>query len=198
MNRFHRGIVSTWLALAAACAHEGEQANRADTTRAVPAAPAPGAANAARETPSDTMVTARGIGALVTGMTVAEASAALRGALVLPAGADSAGCTYAFWRGGPAGVRVMVENGRVARVDVDSAGIRTVAGAGVGDSEERVERLYGGRATVSPHKYEDGHYVTVTDPMDSTFALVFETRDGTVTRYRAGLRPQVDYVEGCG
>jgi hypothetical protein len=188
-------LVSTGLAFAAACTRGGERSAPADTAAAAPAATA---ANAASQSPSDSTVTARGLGALRAGMTVAEASAALRGALALPAGADSAGCTYAVWRGGPAGVRVMIEGGRVVRVDVDSAGIRTAAGAEVGDGEERVQRLYGGRAVVSPHKYEEGHYLTVTDPTDSAFALVLETRDGKVTRYRAGRRPQVEYVEGCG
>ena len=143
------------------------------------------------------MVTERGVGALQAGMTLAEAATALRGALVIPAGADTAGCNYMEWRGGPAGVRVMVEGGRVARVDVDTVGIRTAAGAGVGDTDEQVQRLYPGRVAVSPHKYETGHYLTVIDGADTAFALVFETKGGKVTRYRAGRRPQVEYVEGC-
>lgn len=93
----------------------------------------------------------------------------------------------------------MVESGRIARVDVDSAGVRTATGAGVGDSEETIQRSYPGLVTVTPQKYEDGHYLTVTpNPADSTLAIVFETRGGKVTRYRAGSRPQVEYVEGCG
>ena len=143
-------------------------------------------------------VTERGIGPLRAGMTLAEASRALGGALIRPAQRDTAACGYAQWRGGPPGVRVMVEGGRVVRVDVDSASIRTAAGAGIGDTEEQLERLYRGHTSVAPHKYEDGHYVTVTDPADTSFAIVFETTGGKVARYRAGLRPQVEYVEGCG
>jgi len=38
----------------------------------------------------------------------------------------------------------------------------------------------------------------VTAPQ-GTGALVFETdAQGRVTRWRAGVPPQVDYVEGCG
>ena len=33
---------------------------------------------------------------------------------------------------------------------------------------------------------------------DSSFAIVFATSKGRVTRYRAGRRPAVEYVEGCG
>ncbi len=29
-------------------------------------------------------------------------------------------------------------------------------------------------------------------------AIVFEAVKGRIARYRAGLRPQVEYVEGCG
>jgi hypothetical protein len=147
---------------------------------------------------SGMVVTERGIGPIQAGTTIEAASATLGGALVLPAGADTAGCTYARWHNGPTGVRVMVEGGRIARVDVDSAGIRTAAGVGVGDTEAQVQRLYRGRAKVTPSKYEVGHYLTVVDSADTTFALVFESRAGRVTRFRAGRRPQVEYVEGCG
>jgi hypothetical protein len=144
-------------------------------------------------------VTERGIGPLRAGMTLPEASAALGGALVVPAGADTAGCRYVPWRGGPPGVRVMVEGGRIARVDVDSAGVRTAAGAEIGDTEDQIRRLYLGHVAVTPQKYTPGHYLTVTpDASDSTYAIVFETNDGKVTRFRAGRRPQVEYVEGCG
>jgi len=143
-------------------------------------------------------VTERGIGPLRAGMTLSEASAALGGALGAPS-ADTAGCRYVQWPGGPPGVRVMVEGGRIARVDVDSAGVRTATGVGIGDTEEQVQRQYGGRAAVSPQKYGEGHYLTVTpNPSDTSYAIVFETSGGKVTRYRAGRRPQVEYVEGCG
>ena len=144
-------------------------------------------------------LTEPGLGPLRIGMTLSDASAALGGALVVPAPTDTTGCRYVQWRGGPPGVRVMVEGGHIARVDVDSAGTRTAVGAGVGDTEERIQQLYPGHVTVTPHKYEDGHYLTVRPhPADSGLATVFETSGGKVTRYRAGLRPQVEYVEGCG
>ena len=93
----------------------------------------------------------------------------------------------------------MIDGGRIARVDVDSAGIATAAGARIGDSEARIERLYAGRVRTTPHKYEEGgRYLTVDAADDSSFAIVFETSKGRVTRYRAGRRPAVEYVEGCG
>jgi hypothetical protein len=167
--------------------------------RAPDRGPAGDSSPAATATPGTMTVTERGIGPLRVGMTLSEASAALGGALTAPPSADAAGCNYVQWRGGPPGVRVMVEGGRIARVDVDSAGVRTAASVGIGDTEEQVQRQYSGRAAVSPQKYREGHYLTVTpNPSDSSYAIVFETNSGKVTRYRAGRRPQVEYVEGCG
>ena len=142
-------------------------------------------------------MTEHGLGPLRTGMTIAEATTALGGALVVPVEYDTAGCDYATWRGGPRGVHVMIDQGRIARVEVDSGSVATAAGARIGDSEERIRSLYPGRVTVTPHKYEDGRYLTVNGVGDSSAAIVFETSKGRVTRYRAGRRPAVDYVEGC-
>lgn len=188
-----RLIIPAVIALAVGCTREAEHGAAGDTS-ATPRRPEPPTTS-----PATLNVTERGIGPLQAGMSVQEATAAVGGALTLPAGADAAGCSYAQWRSGPPGVRIMVEAGRVARVDVDSLGTTTVAGAQVGDTEASILALYNGRTTVHPHKYEQGgHYVTVVDRADTTFALVFETIGGRVLRYRAGQRPQVEYVEGCG
>lgn len=145
-------------------------------------------------------VTEHGIGRLRVEMTIAEATSVVQGLLVIPEGADTAQCAYLEWHDGPVGVGVMVERGRIARVDIDSAAVATSAGARVGDSEERIWSLYAGRVTVSPHKYTDGHYLTVVpaDPADSAFRIIFETEHDRVVRYRAGQRPAVEYVERCG
>jgi hypothetical protein len=39
--------------------------------------------------------------------------------------------------------------------------------------------------------------VTPSAAADKQFRIVFETARGRVTRYRAGLMPSVEYVEGC-
>jgi hypothetical protein len=144
-------------------------------------------------------VTTYGIGALRAGMSIKDATDSLNGALVLPSRANLSECNYASWRGAPAGVLVMTNGGRIARVDVNSAGVTTLEGAGVGSSEAQLKSLYAGRFTISPHKYTDGHYVTVkaVNPADSLYRMIFETDKGTVTRFRAGILPEVEYVEGC-
>jgi hypothetical protein len=101
----------------------------------------------------------------------------------------------------PPGVSVILVRGKVARVDVDSAGVRTDAGISVGDSATRVSAAYGTRMTAMPHKYvQGGQYLTVRSepPGDSTVRLVFETEHGRVTRLRSGRLPEVAWVERCG
>jgi hypothetical protein len=186
--------VSIVLLAAVACGGGAERAQREESTGAQ--RNPPGATSAATR-PADSVVTERGLGPLRAGMTIADAVAALGGALSVPVEYDSTECDYAVWRGGPRGVHVMIDQGRIARIEVDSAGVATAQGVQVGDTEERIQQLYSGRVKVTPHKYEEGHYLTVNAVGDSSLAIVFETSKGRVTRYRAGRRPAVEYVEGC-
>lgn len=143
-------------------------------------------------------VTDFGVGDLRAGMTLDEARRVMP-ELRLIAGTDSSSCSYLEWPSAPPGVLVMFDGGRLARFDIDSAGVRTEAGAQVGDAASRVDSLYAGRLTKQPHKYTDGEYFLVA-PMraaDSLFRIVFEVEGGRVSRFRVGTRPQVEYVEGC-
>ena len=151
--------------------------------------------------PADTtrpewIVRADGIGPLRVGVPLAEASRTLGETLRV----TQAGCDHANPATMPEGILLMVIDDTVARVEVDSAGIRTTEGAQVGDSESRVLELYGARARIEPHKYTypDGHYVVVTPPGDTLHRIIFETLKGRVTTYRAGRVPAVQLVEGCG
>jgi len=147
--------------------------------------------------PAALVVTEKGIGPVEVGMTVPHAEAMLRTSLAPPAGTDSAACRVVHWDGAPPGVSLMFEGGKVVRVDVDSSSVPTAAGLKVGDPESRVAELYKG-VQMMPHKYvTGGHYLTVV-PADSTLRIIFETDGKQVTRYRAGQRPQVEYVERCG
>jgi hypothetical protein len=156
--------------------------------------PAPGAPAAAGQAWT---VDFRGAGPAQVGTPLAAAATAL-GATPDTAAA-AGGCSYLRPAADPAGVKVMVNEGRVARVEVDSGAVRTVEGAGIGDAEARVRELYAGRVTETPHKYTSGRYLTVTPaaPADSAFRLVFETDGAKVTRFRAGRLPEVEWVEGC-
>jgi hypothetical protein len=142
-------------------------------------------------------VTARGIGPLQVGMTLMQARAVLPG-LELPSGSDGTGCEYGKAPGMP-GVLVMVEDGVVVRVDVDTSAIETSEGVRVGDTIERVRSTYGSRLSSSPNKYtgEPDLRVRSSIPDDTLHEIIFETLAGKVRHYHAGKRPQVRYVEGC-
>jgi len=148
------------------------------------------------ERASQVHVTEQGIGALHTGMTVAEARQVVE--KLEFNGQDSTGCVYPEIAGLPDGVRVMVDSGIVARIDVQKGDVPTTEGITIGDDSATVRAAYGSRVTVSPHKYTDGQYFTVVPDGDATHRIIFETNNaGVVLRYRAGLLPHVALVEGC-
>lgn len=179
------------VSLGMACARETP---RADTARTRAAQPTP------TDAQHDWVITPRGLGPLRVGMTRAEAEAAVGGSLAIDGDSAWTDCGYTPSDHLPAGVHVMVESGTIARIDVDSGSIATEAGARIGDSEERIRRLYAGRVATTPQKYTDGHYLTVTPATaaDTVFRIVFESDSGRVKAYRAGRLPAVEYVERCG
>lgn len=190
------GMVVLALAIAA-CGGSAEKP--ADSLAAVPA-PAPAAeAPASGGDANANGITEYGYGALRAGMTYTEANAALKGALKTSARPELEGCDYVTWEGGPSGLRIMVVENKIARVETSDTTILSGAGARVGDTEERINGLYPGRVTVMPHKYTDGHYLVVksANAADTSNLLVFETDKNKVTNFRGGVKPAVEYVEGC-
>lgn len=192
----------------AGCGRPEPTAAAAPSTVAQPAAdqpaePVPPATAPVAVPPSagDPLAQARmdGYGDLRLGMPAAGMPAAWGGEL--KGTADSAdGChllTPAWSKGVPE-LAFMVEGGRFVRYDVRGAKETAPGGGRVGASEAELQQLYAGRIEVQPHKYGDGHVLRVADRQAGT-ALLFETdAAGTVTRWRVGLPPQVDYVESCG
>lgn len=95
-------------------------------------------------------------------------------------------------------IRFMLDGDRFVRYDVLGEQYEAPGSARVGNTLDALEALYAGRHSVQPHKYiEGGHYVEVVeDGVESR--LIFELDgNGVVTQWRAGLPPQVQYVEGC-
>jgi hypothetical protein len=142
-------------------------------------------------------------GAVRFGMSAADAIRALGdGATAFP----TTGCSY--WRpaNAPRGVSFMIEDGTVVRADVDSGGVggggtKTAEGIGIGSTEDAIRAAYGQHITIQLHKYQweaGWRYFIYLPPQDSANAIVFETDGKTVQNYRAGRRPQVQYVERCG
>lgn len=107
-------------------------------------------------------------------------------------------CRYLEGVGHPSGIFFMLVRDSLARIDVRDSSWATDEGARVGDTEARVNELYGARVATSPHKYTgpQGHYMTVT-PADSGYRIVFETDGQRVVNWRVGRVPEVEWVEGC-
>lgn len=183
-------LVFTLLLAAPAC--RPEAAERPAAADAAPPA-------AGQPAPEPWTIRLDGVGPLTFGMSLAEARAALGDSLA--SAPRDGSCGFAVPLGAPPGVRFMVEAGRVVRVDVDSSGVRTAAGAEVGASEADARSRYPDGLRVQAHKYDPkGRYLIVlgSAPADSSRRLIFETDGQRVVRYRAGITPAVEYVEGCG
>lgn len=99
---------------------------------------------------------------------------------------------------GPAAFRLMIIDDRVVRIELTGAtGLHTFAGAGIGTTETALQRMYGARLVVQPHKYvEGGHTITLRSGA-GTEGLRFETANGAVTAIQAGPWEHLHYVEGC-
>ena len=91
----------------------------------------------------DNAVTFNSFGKVKTGMTVSQASQALGTKLVGEA-EDGMDCYYVNPKQGFKGVRFMVTNGSVARIDIESKEYATDKGAKIGDTEDKIKSLYKG------------------------------------------------------
>lgn len=149
--------------------------------------------------PSDT-ISAKGVGALRFGMTLAEAAAA--GVPMTPAGEQHAGACYFVHPASPVGLSFMVRDGKIVRADmVKPADLRTVDGFKRGDKEGEVAGYYSARAGVSDFPLSDESDVSVlASPQFSagndTPRLVYEVTDAEgVTAIHAGWVPR--HFGGC-
>lgn len=162
--------------------------------------PEPGAAPPP-STPGD-VVLARfdGYGDLRFGMSAEEAKQAWAGELkALPN--DIEVCHYLSPKSVkvPSDFALMIENGKFVRYDIGTDREPAPGGGRAGMSADEIRALYAGRVEEQAHKYvEGGKYLRVRDAAGGDGVLLFEAdAAGTITAWRAGVVPQVDYVEGC-
>ena len=140
-------------------------------------------------------VTPQGVGVVRIGMSLDS----LASALGQPASALSSGgraCAYLRPAALPAGVGLLALRDTIVRVDVDSGGVLTDEGVGIGDSEVGLLVLYAGVIRVEPHG-AIAHTLTVANPPEATHLLVFETDGSLVLRYRAGRRAATQVPDRC-
>ncbi|MHB1059033.1 MAG: lectin [Rhodanobacter sp.] len=189
-----------WLAVAAAVVLAG--CSGADQ----PAPPAPVASSAIKPVPAatvaaDALARYDGYGDMRFGMDEAAFDRAWGGELKGAPPSPGSSCRYKLpkWAKTPRDFAFMFEDGRFVRYDVGTAKEAAPGGGKVGMDEARIRAMYGARVQAQPHKYVAGaKYLRIAAP-EGSGVLVFETdARGKVARWRVGVPPQVDYVEGCG
>ena len=136
-----------------------------------------------------------GIGPVKIGLTSSQLRMVL-GEKLSETDSGSESCYYLLSHKHPH-ISFMMIDDRLARIDVDSATVLTSTGIRVGDTEERVQKVYGSALKTEPHKYiDDGHYLTVSSK-NGGFGIRFETEKGKITMFYAGKFDAIQYVEGC-
>lgn len=187
-----RTVLAVGLVAVAACSQPGA-ATGSEPATAPPPASAPD--------PAAPVLTPKGLGPMMIGMTDAEVRAA--------AGADniegdtgtelSETCMEIKLKGDWAGVYLMIEDGKLSRISLgDASTLKTDKGVGLGATPAQVMAAYPG-AKSEPHKYEESPpaaYLTVWTTPDKE-GTVFEVNgQGVVGTIHAG-GPSIQYVEGC-
>jgi hypothetical protein len=158
----------------------------------------PATASAQDLTPRSRLSTA-GLGPIKIGMTKARAQRA-GGKRLVWMGPALNGCRYMRPRDRRIRASFMVVDRRIARVDVQRRGIRTVSGFRVGDAEQAVRNRFGDQLRVTPHEYVRGGWYLEVVPRDAgerNRRVVFETDGERVTYIRGGKLPEARYIEGC-
>jgi hypothetical protein len=181
----------------AAVACERAPRDVADNAASAPG-PSPAAADAA--SPSSWRIAADAFGPLRIGMTKQALVTLVPGVFEVPAPPAPGDCGYVRWDMAPPGVRLMFIGDTLVRVEADSASALTMLGAHVGDTEARIDSLYGPNIRRMPHKYTTGQYLIAftKPPIDTLHRIIFETDSaGRVTKVRAGRLPEAEWVEGC-
>ena len=137
-----------------------------------------------------------GVGPVKIGMTLSQLNAILREKFSLPSDKEEQRCFFVSPSKHPQ-ISLMIESGRLLRIDVDQTGVPTSEGIQVGDSEAHARHVYGPRMKVTPHFYTDtGHYLTVRSE-DRRYGVRFETDQGKITMFYSGTYEAIQYVEGC-
>jgi predicted small lipoprotein YifL len=141
-----------------------------------------------------------GFGTMRFGMDEAAFRRAWGGELMSRPPAPGSTCTYFYpvWSKAPPELAFMFEQGRFVRYDVTGSKEIAPGGGTVGMSRDELMRRYRRQGEEQPDKYQSGAS-TYRVRGDGDAAVVFEIgTEGIVKKWRVGVPPQVDYVEGCG
>ena len=139
----------------------------------------------------------KSFGPVRVGMTRAQTERALAARLLVDyPDEDSQACGMARRRDGrDKAIHYMIENGRVARIDVDDPKVTTARGVGIGSTVAQVRRAYGKALRSQLNQYSEQPDLEIKGPRG--FGIIFETDGQRVLTMRGGRYPAVAYVESC-
>ena len=184
-----------------ACGDQVSEGPVADSAPATPATtePAPAASDTPLEDKAEEKcgpVTSRGYCGIAWGMDVSTATEVFLGAeLEGGPGPGMEESCYFLRESGTQIAAIMILDGEVSRIDVPARGISTESGAEVGTSDDELAILYP-QLTESVNQYTARDEAVVN--FENGARAIFEMdEDGYVTRYRVGIPPGIDNVEGC-
>lgn len=146
---------------------------------------------------TDWQISTRGYGHVQAGMLPLEAARLMGTRLRTQEGRPiESSCDYLYPEKGFKGVSLMVERGKVAHIQVTDPTARTRSGAAVGDSMEKLRKLYGSQLEVQQHKYDETGFYYFVWEQDRRHGVKFEIAGGRVVSIYAGDYT-IGYVEGC-
>ena len=151
---------------------------------------------------AESNVTLRALGPVVIGMSVEEAATA--SGLELSGEFDpeiSDTCYYVSPDATMKGVSFMVFEDIIARIEIEEPStVTTRSGAGIGTTKDELLEMYPDNLQDANEAVFDGVAVgfVPNDDSDADYRIFFELdEDDVVTRFRVGVKPAVDFIEGC-
>ncbi|WP_447525909.1 hypothetical protein [Parasphingorhabdus sp. NYA22] len=163
-------------------------------------------------------LTFTGLGDIRIGMSVSELQSKFGATLEYDAYPEVKANACAYWKiPEHPNLGLMIVDGHLGRIEVDTDDYQTRSGAKIGMSEVTVNSIYGSWIQMEHHPYlgKSGSYL-VLESRDRRYKMIFETRTPNdsggefasdlsggpspakqVESFRAGLAEPVSYIEGC-
>ena len=138
----------------------------------------------------------RSVGPLRIGMSVAEASAALREQLAVPPSDSLCGWSDVKPSNSPPGLWLTVSRDTIVRIDVDSPGVPTVDGLQVGSNIDDILQKYDTLVTREIMLDGEPKFTIASKEPERAFLIVFRTDGARVIQITTGRR-RAAQVEEC-
>jgi hypothetical protein len=141
-------------------------------------------------------VTTAGVDDVAFGMSLSEAQRAAGSRILPEQDGHDPDCYVAVLEDGPGGLRLTFAAGVFERLDVVEGAIATRSGAGIGDTADQLQDLFGDQLEAGTDAAGNPTLTFVPiDESDAGTLIVFTLADDRVTEMRAGRRPIVE--TGC-